>query len=118
MAYRAGAAENAFAPMKYLNGAYNLLLKVMNEYSEHPHASHGFRCMQIQNSETGCAHSISKADIKNIRLLKIKIYFLQKTGTALKRFPFNNSVLICSETCRLRNASHFLAAAYQPNAFL
>ena len=33
MAYRAGAAENAFAPMKYLNGAYNLLLKVMNEYS-------------------------------------------------------------------------------------
>ncbi|MDO5139871.1 MAG: alpha/beta hydrolase-fold protein [Eubacteriales bacterium] len=33
MAYRAGQAENAFAPMKYLDAAYNLLLKVMDEYS-------------------------------------------------------------------------------------
>ncbi len=33
MEYRQGVAENAFATSKYLEGAYNLLLKIMDQYS-------------------------------------------------------------------------------------
>jgi predicted peptidase len=36
MGYRNGTADNPYTPMKYLEGAYNLLLKTMAEYSVDP----------------------------------------------------------------------------------
>ena len=36
MAYRNGTCDNPYTPMKYLEGAYNLLLKTMGEYSVDP----------------------------------------------------------------------------------
>ena len=36
MGYRNGTADNPYTPMKYLEGAYNLLLKIMNDYSVDP----------------------------------------------------------------------------------